>query len=130
MARAMIVSCVILALALMGIAVAPADQPARPDETPADPAAFVDKPTPQHKILAQDAGTWDATLAVYMEGPDAKPVVSQGVETNTLMAGGLWLLSDFRGEFDGQPFHGRSRLGYDPKKGKYVGTWVDSMTGP
>lgn len=127
MTRSTFLPCAMVALVLVGGRPAPADEPARPESTQADPAACVSQPTPQHKILAQDEGTWDATVSTYMEGPDSQPLVSKGVETNTLI-GGLWLVSDFQGEFFGQPFHGRAQCGYDPQKGKYVGTWVDSMT--
>ena len=63
-----------------------------------------------------------------MGGPGAEPMVSKGVEVNTMMTGGLWLLSKFEGDFGGMKFEGRGQFGYDPTKKKYVGTWVDSMT--
>ena len=44
-----------------------------------------------------------------------------------MMPGGMWLLSSFEGKFGDMDFHGAGQTGYDPKKGKYVGTWVDSM---
>jgi hypothetical protein len=86
------------------------------------------KPTAEHKILAADEGTWDGTIKAYMAGPESDPAVSKGVEVNTVMPGGLWLLSKFQGEFGGMPFEGRGQFGYDPLKKKYVGTWVDSMS--
>jgi hypothetical protein len=85
------------------------------------------KPTAEHKVLAEDEGTWDATVKSYMGPPGAEPMVSKGVETNTMMTGGLWMLSKFEGEFAGQKFEGRGQFGYDADKKKYVGTWVDSM---
>ena len=85
------------------------------------------KPTEEHKILAEEVGTWDAVVKSFMGGPDAEPMVSKGVETNAMMAGGLWLLSKFEGEFGGMKFEGRGQFGYDADKKKYVGTWVDSM---
>ena len=54
-------------------------------------------------------------------------MVSKGVETNTML-GGLWLVTEFKGEFGGQPFEGRGQTGYDTNKGKYVGTWIDTMS--
>jgi hypothetical protein len=98
-------------------------------ETPAqDAQSFAPKPSPEHKLLAKDVGVWDATIKMYMGGPDAPPSESKGVETSTLMKGGLWLVSSFTGEFAGQPFEGTGVTGFDPKKKKYVGTWADSMT--
>jgi hypothetical protein len=86
------------------------------------------KPTEEHKILARDEGTWDGTIKSYMEGPGAEPAVSKGTEVNTVMPGGLWVLSKFEGDFGGMKFEGRGQFGYDPIKKKYVGTWIDSLS--
>ncbi len=87
----------------------------------------VPKPTAEHKVLAEEEGTWDANVKMFMGGPDAEPTASKGVEVNTMMTGGLWMLSKFEGEVAGMKFEGRGQFGYDPLKKKYVGTWVDSM---
>jgi Protein of unknown function (DUF1579) len=92
-------------------------------EPPAAP-----KPSPEHLILAADAGTWDATVKTYMGGPDSEPTASKGTEVNEVMPGGLWLLSRFDGNFGPAKFQGRGQFGYDTVKKKYVGTWVDSMS--
>jgi hypothetical protein len=86
------------------------------------------KPTAEHKILAADEGTWDATVKTFMGGPGSEPMVSKGTEVNTVMPGGLWVLSRFQGEFGGAAFEGRGQFGYDTLKKKYVGTWLDSMS--
>jgi len=88
----------------------------------------VPKPTAEHERLAKDVGTWDATVKSWMRGPDSEPAVSQGVEVVKLMPGGLWAQSEFDGKFGDQEFHGCGQTGYDTKKGKYVGTWVDSIS--
>jgi hypothetical protein len=93
----------------------------------ADDSPGAVKPSAQHKILADDVGTWDAVIKSWLGGPTSEPSVSKGVETNS-MVGGLWLASEFKGEFGGMTFEGRGQTGYDAKKGKYVGTWVDSMS--
>jgi hypothetical protein len=89
---------------------------------------FAPKPTPEHERLRDEVGTWDATIKSWMQGPEAEPTVSQGVETVKLMPGGLWILSEFDGKFGDVAFHGAGQTGYDPLKKKYVGTWVDSMS--
>lgn len=86
------------------------------------------KPTDEHKILASEEGTWDATIKSYMGGPDAEPAVSKGTEVNKVMTGGLWVLSKFEGDFGGMKFEGHGQFGYDPLKKKYVGTWIDSLS--
>jgi hypothetical protein len=86
------------------------------------------QPTAEHKILAADVGTWDASIKSYHGGPDSEPSVSKGTEVNDMLAGGLWMTSKFEGEFGGSKFEGRGQFGFDPHKGKYVGTWIDSMS--
>lgn len=84
------------------------------------------KPGPEHEVLKGEVGTWDATVESW-EKPGAPPTVSKGVETNTLMDG-MWLVTDFKGEFMNIPFNGHGVAGYDSGKKKYVSTWVDSMS--
>jgi len=85
------------------------------------------EPTSHHKLLAKDVGTWDATVKTWAPGAGSEPMVSKGVETNTML-GGLWLVTEFKGEFGGQSFEGRGQAGYDTHKGKYVSTWIDTMS--
>lgn len=84
------------------------------------------KPGPEHEVLKNDVGTWDATVEIT-PAPGAPPMVSKGVETNTLL-GGLWLVTDFKSDMMGQPFVGHGTTGWDPGKKKYVATWVDTMS--
>ena len=79
------------------------------------------KPGPEHEIFKELEGTWDAVIK--SEGGQ-----STGVMTYKLECGGLWLCSDFKGDFGGTPFQGKGIDGYDTTKKKYVGVWVDSMS--
>ncbi|SIO36295.1 Protein of unknown function [Singulisphaera sp. GP187] len=88
----------------------------------------VPKPTAEHKILAAEEGTWDATIKSYPKGPDSEAMVTKGVEVNTVLPGGLWLASVFNADFGDMKFEGRGQYGYDSIQKKYVGTWVDSMS--
>jgi hypothetical protein len=85
------------------------------------------KPGPEHKLFEMDAGTWDATVEMWM-APGTPPMVSQGVETNTIGCGGLCLIGDFKSVMAGAPFHGHGTTAWDPAKKKYVGSWTDSMS--
>jgi hypothetical protein len=82
------------------------------------------KPGPEHEVLKNDVGTWDATIEMLM--PPGPP--SKGTETSAMGPGGLWLISDFKSDMMGMPFQGHGVTGWDPAKKKYVGTWVDSMS--
>jgi hypothetical protein len=78
-------------------------------------------PGPEHEVLKKMEGTWNAVMK--MEGSETTATATFKMEL-----GGMWLLSEFRGEFFGQPYQGRGADGYDPEKKKYVSVWVDSMT--
>jgi hypothetical protein len=85
------------------------------------------KPGPEHAVLKMDAGTWDATVE-FVPAPGAPPMISKGVEVNTVGCGGLCLISDFKGEAMGSPFHGHGVTTWDAVKKKYIGGWTDSMS--
>jgi hypothetical protein len=78
------------------------------------------KPGPEHAVLKEIEGTWDAVVK-------AGPQESKGTMTSKMM-GGLWLISEFKGDFEGASFEGRGIDGYDVDKKKYIAIWVDSMT--
>ncbi len=80
------------------------------------------KPGPQHELIKQGEGTWDA-VAKGPEGMEAK-----GTATGKMACGGLWLVSDFKMDMLGMEFHGHGLDGYDVDKKKYVSVWVDSMS--
>jgi hypothetical protein len=77
--------------------------------------------SPEHQLLKKFAGDWDATVAIM--GKE-----SHATSHNRVTLGGLWLVTEFKGEFLGAPFEGKGATGYDPVKKKYVSTWIDSMT--
>src|SRR5688572_30810351 len=91
------------------------------------PAQDMPKPTAEHQKLAASVGSWDAVIEAM--GEDGKPQTTKGVSEVRLGPGGFWVIDDFNGSFGGMPFVGHGVTGWDAAKGKYVGTWVDSMSG-
>ena len=81
------------------------------------------KPGPQHEMIKQGEGTWDAVAKGPEEGPPMK-----GTAVMKMECGGLWLVSEFKMDFAGQAFQGRGLDGYDLDKKKFVSVWVDSMS--
>lgn len=80
------------------------------------------KPGPEHALLKEMEGEWEAHIkAMGME--------SKGSMVYKLMQGGLWVTYDFKGDFGGMPFTGHGIMGYDAAKKKYFSVWVDSMSG-
>lgn len=82
-------------------------------------------PGPELDLFKKDVGEWDCVIKAW-SAPGAEPMITKGTETNR-MFGGYWLISEFKGNMMGSDFEGRGTYGYDTKKKKYVGTWIDSM---
>ena len=79
------------------------------------------KPGPEHELLKEYAGDWEATVSA--QGSESK-----GTTTARVALGGLWLIEDFKGDFAGTPFEGHGITTYDAAKKKYVTVWADSMS--
>src|SRR5947208_374462 len=79
------------------------------------------EPTDATAVFDKDVGTWDADVLVRFPGGESR---SRGTMRARMMAG-RWLLADFSTETG--DFHGHGVYGWDPQRGAYVGTWVDSM---
>ena len=84
-------------------------------------AQEIPQPGPEHKKLKELEGTWDTIVKMGTEE-------TKGLAVYKMDLGGLWLVSDFQGEFGGMKFTGKGLDGYDPIKKKYVGVWVDSWS--
>jgi hypothetical protein len=78
------------------------------------------KPGPEHALLKESEGIWDATIK-SMGGE------SKGMGDYKIGLNGLWLLEHFKAEFGGMSFEGYGATSYDPAKKKYVNVWIDSM---
>ncbi|HEV2972425.1 MAG TPA: DUF1579 domain-containing protein [Pirellulales bacterium] len=76
------------------------------------------KPGPEHEKLKELEGNWDAVME--MAGQKSKATA-----TYKSICGGMWLASDFQGDFGGIKFDGHGLDGYDQHKKKFVSVWVD-----
>ena len=84
------------------------------------------EPRKEHAWLQQLVGEWTYEHEAQM-GPDQPPMKSTGSETVRSL-GGLWVIGEGRGAMpDGSPATTIITLGYDPRKGRFVGTFVGSM---
>lgn len=82
--------------------------------------------TKEHQWLKQLVGSW-TFRSECQTGPGEPPMTLSGTET-TRAVGDLWVV----GEMDGEtPGGGMAKnfisLGFDPQKGKFVGTFITSM---
>lgn len=98
------------------------------NENQTDTPAMPDFPQPveQHAWLQRLVGEWDTEVQCFMT-PDGPPATHHGRECYR-MIGGFWLHGETTGKDMEPPFRSVLTLGFDPGKGKFIGTWVDSMT--
>lgn len=80
--------------------------------------------SPEFALLQKDVGEWDAALTIT-PGPGAPTQASVGRLVGRLIAGGRWLITDFKNHTTG--FEGHGIYGFNPASRRYVGTWVDDM---
>lgn len=86
------------------------------------------EPTDEHRRLLALAGTWSHESTCDM-GDGSGPQVTRGTEVVRAF-GDFWILCD--GTFDPPgvgPMKTLMTLGFDPRTGRHVGTWVGS-SGP
>lgn len=85
-----------------------------------------DKPETQHQWLKRLVGDWTFEAECGNEGGESVAKFS-GTES-VRMIGDLWSVAEGKGEMPGGGV-GQTvmSLGYDPKKGRFVGTWLGSM---
>jgi hypothetical protein len=82
------------------------------------------EPAAQHRWLHQLVGEW-AVTSEY-PGPDGKPHRSHGREVVRHL-GDLWIVSELEGEMPGGgTMRAMMTIGFDLRKGRFVGTWVGS----
>lgn len=84
------------------------------------------EPQKEHQWLQQLLGEWSYDAEGISE-PGQAPEVNSGIESVRSL-GGLWFVAEGQGSMPGG---GEATmimtLGYDPKRGRFVGTWIGSM---
>ena len=85
------------------------------------------EPRDEHRWLARLVGEWDGEGEADMA--PGQPVERWRGTESVRTLGGLWTLAEGRGEMPGGGGESVSlmTLGYDPEKGRFVGTFVASM---
>lgn len=83
------------------------------------------EPQQQHEWLHRMVGEW--TVEAESKMPDGSEMTSTGSESVRSL-GGLWIVAEGDGKIpDGTGYQSILTLGYDPERGRFVGTWVGSM---
>jgi len=80
----------------------------------------------QHQWLRKFEGQWSFESACP-SGPDGKPSRSIGAET-VRMLGEAWIVGEGHASMpDGNEGQWITTVGYDPRVGRFVGSWMGSM---
>lgn len=96
------------------------------DAVEAQQACMMPEPQKEHAWLQKLVGEWTYEHEAKM-GPDQPPMTSTGTESVRSL-GGLWVSGESQCTMpDGTPGTMVITLGYDPQKGRFVGTFVGSM---
>jgi hypothetical protein len=84
------------------------------------------QPQAEHAWLQQLVGDWQIE-GEMATGPD-QPSMTFTATERVRSLGGLWFLAEVEGEMpDGDAMTSVMTLGYDPRRGRYVGTFIGSM---
>ncbi len=82
------------------------------------------QPTPEHEWLKRFLGEWSMEMEAQEPGG---PVEKLTANEKVRMLGELWTIAESVGDMPGGGISTAiTTLGYDPQKGKFVGTWVGS----
>ena len=78
--------------------------------------------TEQHKWLKKFVGKWTTSSKADQGGVES--TMEGKIESK--MLGEFWVLNTMIGEMGAFRVEGRQTIGYDSKKKKFVGTWIDT----
>lgn len=82
-------------------------------------------PEEQHKWLQQLIGEWSYEGSMQTE--EGESSCGSGTETVRPL-GELWVVAEGQGTMPGgAPANSLLTFGYDPQRGKFIGTWIGSM---
>jgi hypothetical protein len=81
--------------------------------------------TAEHDWLQQLVGDWECEFRSRM-APDQPEHVHKGTESVRSL-GGLWTIGDGVGDMGGDQMLSITTLGYDPDKGRFVGSFIANV---
>lgn len=97
-----------------------------------DQAALMEKwidfmtPGAEHELLKQRVGKWKVKMQMWA-APDAEAMTSEGTSEINLIMDGRYLSGTTRSSFQSQSFEGRSLIGFDKLKKRFVSVSIDNF---
>jgi len=100
----------------------------KPLDSAAEMKAWTEYATPgnSHKMMAEETGTWNCDMSFWME-PNGKAEKATSTANIKMILGGRYQETNFNGTMMGQPFEGKSTLGYNNASKEYTSTFIDNM---
>ena len=90
--------------------------------------ALASTPGKNHEVLAKSVGTWTGKSTMWMF-PGSEPMNSECSVAISSLMDGRYTKVEWTGDMPGMgPFKGFGINGYDNSAGKFVSTWIDSMS--
>ena len=80
------------------------------------------EPTKEHAWLQKFEGKWET----QMTSRGGETIMTGTIESK--MLGKLWVVNSMVAHAGDTRIEGRQTIGFDSKKGKYIGTWIDSTS--
>lgn len=80
--------------------------------------------TPEHQWLQRLAGEW--TYEMEAEGPPGEPPIRETGPESVRSLDGVWMIAESQMP-DGRAVTSVLTLGYDPARGRFVGTFIGTM---
>lgn len=89
--------------------------------------AWKDYMTPgaQHKMLADETGSWNVTLTFWMT-PDAKPQTDKATAETKMIMDGRYQEVVYKGTMMGMPWEGKNTVAFNNKSGMFTSTFIDN----
>lgn len=84
------------------------------------------KPSEHHRVLDRLVGDWLYVTSSAVEGCDPEDPLKRWTE-KVRSIGGLWVVAEGQGGMGDHTATMIMTLGYDPRQGHYVGSWIGSM---
>ena len=101
-------------------------QPSASDVTNAMAEAMKVEPRPEHRWLQKLVGDW--TYETEMPAEPGKPAQKVPGSARVRAIGDIWIHGEGEGQMpDGQSATTQITLGFDPSKGRFVGTFLGTM---
>ena len=81
---------------------------------------------PEHKMLANTVGKWDADISMWMD-PTQPPQITKGTASYESIYDDRYIIGKYTGNMMNMPFSGMDICGYDNVKKVFFSSWIDNM---